>query len=135
MAGPTICAKLTIMGIVLRVTGSAGWRGCFKICDAAGTGVASPTGQLGMLPGQLEGDGIMIKIVPICINPVMTGQAIIPIRQEMGLHEIGLDLLVTGRTDGLVKFGVAISVTGTANKRRTVRLVLVGAECIPEGIV
>ena len=46
----------------------------------------------------------------------MTGQAFIPVSQEMGLHEIRLDLLVAGCTDGLVKFGIAIHVTGAADK-------------------
>lgn len=43
-----------------------------------------------------------------------TGQAILPVSQQMGLHEIWLDLQVAGRTDGLVKFGIAIYVTSIA---------------------
>ena len=65
----------------------------------------------------------------------MTGQAIIPISQAMGLHEIRLDLLVADRTDCLVKFGIAVYMAGAAIKRRTVGLELVGGERIPKGIV
>jgi len=65
----------------------------------------------------------------------MTGQAFIPVSQEMGLHEIRLDLLVADRTDCLVKFGIAVYMAGAANKRRTVRLELMGGECIPKSIV
>jgi hypothetical protein len=88
-----------------------------------------------MLPGQLEGDRIMAKSVTITVNPIMTAQAILPISQQMGLHEIRLDLLVAGYADGLVKFGIAIDVTGTASKGRAVRLDLVGDQRISEGIV
>ena len=135
MAGPTILAQCTVVDIVFYVTGVASLGCRFEIGDAAGAGVAGPTGQLGMLSCQLECDGIMIKIVPVCVNPVVAGQAIIPISQEMRLHKIRLNLLMANRTDGLVKFGIAISVTGTANKGRTIRLDLVGGERIPEGIV
>jgi len=88
-----------------------------------------------MLPRQLEGNSIMVKIVTIAVNPIMTAHAILPISQQMGLHEIRLDLLVAGYADGLVKFGIAIDVTGTASKGGAVRLDLVGGQCVPEGIV
>ena len=65
----------------------------------------------------------------------MTDQAIIAVSQEMGLHEIGLDLLVAGCTDGLFEFGIAITVTGVANKGGTIRLELVRSQRVSEHIM
>jgi hypothetical protein len=85
-----------------------------------------------MLPDQSEGSGIVIEIVTVCVDPIVAGQAIIPVSQDVGLHEIGLDLLVAGCTYGLVKFGIAIYMTGIAKKKGSIRHELVGSECIPE---
>jgi hypothetical protein len=69
-----------------------------------------------MLPGQMEDNVIMAEIVPVRVDSVVARQAIIPISLQMGLHEIGLDLLVTGCTDSLIKFGIVGSVTGATEK-------------------
>ena len=61
-----------------------------------------------VFPGQLEGGVNMIEVVTIGVNPIVASQAVIFISLEMVLHEIGLDLLVTGRADGLVKLGIVV---------------------------
>ena len=88
--------------------------------------MAIPASQKCVFSGQLEGNRTVIEIVPVRVKPVMAGQAIIPVCQEMRRHEIRLDLLVTCGADSLVKFGIALDMTGIANKRRTIRLELVG---------
>jgi len=77
----------------------------------------------------------MVEVVTVGVNPIVTSQAVISISLEVGLHEIGLDLLMASCTDGLVKPGIAIDVTSIASKRRTIRLALVSGEGIPESIV
>jgi hypothetical protein len=65
--------------------------------------MASSTGNLGMFPGQLEGDIAMVKIMTVAINPIMACQAVLSISLKMGLHEISLDLLVASSADSLVE--------------------------------
>jgi hypothetical protein len=107
MTGAAIRTELAFVRIILLVTGAAVLGRCLEIGNAACTAMAASTGHLGVFPCQLEGDGSMVKGVAIIVNTIMTGQAILPVSQQMGWHETGLDLLVAGNTDGLVKFGIA----------------------------
>lgn len=116
MTGTAIRAELAFVWIILLVTGVAVLGRCLEVGNAARTGMTASTGHLGVFPGQLEDDAIMVKIVTISFNTIVTGQAILPVSQQMGWHEIGLDLLVAGNTDGLVKFSIAIQVTGITGK-------------------
>jgi hypothetical protein len=75
-----------------------------------------------MLTGKLESDFAMVEIMAIGINPIMASQAVIAISLDVGLHEISLDLLVTGNADSLVKHYIAIHVAGFTNKKRTICL-------------
>jgi hypothetical protein len=68
----------------------------------------------------MENNVIMAEIVPVRVDSVVARQAIIPISLQMRLHEIGLDLLVTGRTGSLIKFGIVGSVAGAAEKGSTI---------------
>jgi hypothetical protein len=120
MTRPTIVPQLTVVGIVLRVTGLTCLRGSFKIRDRAGPSVAGPTSQGDVFSGQMENNVIMAEIVPVRVDSVVARQAIIPVSLQMRLHEIGLDLLVTGYTGSLIKFGIGCSVAGAAEKRGTI---------------
>ena len=65
VTGTTICTELTIVGIILLMTGVTILVRCFKVGNASCAGMAIPTGQSGMLSGQLECDRIVIKFVSI----------------------------------------------------------------------
>ena len=97
----------------------------FEVGNRPGTGMAAPTIHLDMFSSQMKCNVGMVKVVAIAVNSIMTCQAILSIRQEMGLHENGFYLPVARFADGLIKPGVAIDVTCIANKRRTIRLALV----------
>jgi hypothetical protein len=97
--------------------------------------MAPATGHLGMFPGQLERHFAVIEGVAVRIDPIVASQAVTSICLEVGLQEIGLDLLMAGNTDALVKCCITIDMAGAACKRRTVRLPLVGGQGIPESIV
>ena len=49
-----------------------------------------------MFPCQGERHLLMIEIVSVGVDAIMTGQTIITIQLDMGLHEIRIDLLVAG---------------------------------------
>jgi hypothetical protein len=131
----TSISKLTFVSIILGVAGITVLGGCLQVGDAASAGMARTTVHLDVLPSQLEGDIIMVEIVIVSIDPIMASQAVPSISLEVRLHEIGLDLLVTGGANGLVKRCIAIDMASVASKRRTIRLALVGGEIIPESIV
>jgi hypothetical protein len=73
-----------------------------------------------MFSGQLERDIAMVEVVTVGVDPIVAGQAVVSISLQMGLHEIGLDLLVAGRADSLVKLGISICMTCGADKWGTI---------------
>ena len=77
--------------------------------------------DLGMFSGQWESYQTVIKCVTICINPIMTAQAILPICLQVGLHEGSFYLFVAGRTDGLIKMDIPIRVTIRAREDVPIR--------------
>lgn len=56
--------------------------------------VTLTAGDLCMFPGQGERHLLMVKIVSVGVDAIMTGQTVISIQLDMGLHEISIDLLV-----------------------------------------
>ncbi len=67
------------MWIILRVTGSAIGRRREEVRRAACIKVALIAGNLAMPAGQLERDLTVVKVVAVLVNPIVTGQAVIPI--------------------------------------------------------
>ena len=113
------------MGIIFYVASRAILACRFEVGNRPGAGMAAPTIHRGMFSGQLKSNVVMVEGVAVAVNSIMTGQAILSIRQEMGLHENGFNLPVARFADGLIKPGIAIGVTCIAHKRRTIRLALV----------
>ena len=135
MAGAAIRAELAIVGIILLVAGGTILACRFEVGNRPGAGVAPATGHPGVFSGQLEGDSAVVEFMAISINPIVTAQAIVRVDLEVGLHEISIDLLVTGSADGLVKLAVAIYMTGVTSKRGAIRLMGVSSQCIPKRIM
>ena len=109
MAGGTIRADPVRMRIILFMTGSTiGWRGA-QVSQGMRIMMTLITGYWRMLPGQLEGDFLMVECLAVGVFAIMTGQAGIPKRQQVGLHEIRFDLLVAGGTNRLVKFDQTVT--------------------------
>ncbi len=88
MAGTTIGAQPALVGIIRRVAGGAVLRRGLEVRKGAGIDVALRTQNLGMFPGQMERDAVVIEFVTIGVHPIVTGQAIAAKIQAMGLHEI-----------------------------------------------
>jgi len=127
MACAAVFPELAVVGIVFLVAAVASLRCGFKVCNAAGPRMAAPTIHLGMFTGKLECNIAMVEVMAVAIDAIMAGQAGVPIRLEMGLHEICFDLLVAVRTDGLVETGIAIEMTGAASESCTIRLMWMGS--------
>jgi len=72
MAGSAIPAKLSIMGVLLQVTGIAIWRRGCEIAQAARIDMARGAVNIHMLTGQLEGKHIVIEVLIKAVHPVMT---------------------------------------------------------------
>ena len=135
MAGAAIRTELAIVGIILLVAGGTILACRLDVGNRTGASVAPATVHPGVFSGQMEGDSTVVKFVAISVNAIMTAQAVVRVDQEVGLHKISIDLLVTGSADGLVELAVAIYVTGVTGKRGTIRLVWVGSQCIPKRIM
>jgi hypothetical protein len=135
MAGAAIRTELAIVRIILLVAGGTIPAGRFEISNRPGAGVAPATVHPGVFAGQVEGGGAVVKFVAISVDPIVTAQAVVRVDLEVGLHKISIDLLVTGSADGLIELAVAIYVTGVTSKRCTIRLVWVGYQRIPKGIM
>ena len=99
----TINPKLTLVSIILAVAGITILGGRLQVSNAACTGMACSTIQLSVFPRQLESDVAMVESVTVGIDPIVAAQAVLSISLEVGWHEFGLDLLVAGHTDSLVK--------------------------------
>jgi hypothetical protein len=121
MAGCTARTQITLMGIILGMTGITILGGRFHIRNCACPGVALGAGHLGMFPGKLKNYQAMVESVAVSVHPIMTAQAFIPISLQMGLHKISLDLSVAGCAYGLVKPDIVVGVTICAFKRASVR--------------
>lgn len=135
MAGAAIRTELAIVGIILLVAGGAILACRFEVGNRPCAGVTSATAHPGVFSGQVEDGGAVIKFMAISVNAIMTAQAVVRVDQEVGLHKISVDLLVTGSADGLVKLAVAIYMTGVTSKRGAIRLVWVGSQRIPKRIM
>jgi hypothetical protein len=128
MAGGTIRADPVRMRIIFLMTGSTiCWRSA-QVSQGMRILMALFTGYWGMHPGQLESDLLMVECMAVGVFAIMTGQAGIPKRQQVGLHEIRLDLLVAGGTNSLVKFDQTVTalVTVVTTEGGPVGLYLVG---------
>ena len=128
MAGRTVRANPIRMRITLFMTGSTiSWRGA-QVSQGMRILMTLITGYRGMHPGQLEGDFLMVESLAVGVFAIMTGQAGIPKRHQVGLHEIRFDLLVAGGTNSLVKFDQTVTalVTVVTTEGGPVRLYLVG---------
>ena len=132
MARPTTISKLTFVRVIPGMAGITILGSCLQISNTSSPTVAGATVQWGMFPGQLEGDFPMIEIMTIAIDPIVAGQAALSVGLKVRLHEISLDLLVTGSADSLVKGCVTIYVAHITYKWRTIRLALVGSQGITE---
>jgi len=135
VTGAASISELAFVGIILCMAASAVLGGRFKVCNTPSPCMTAPTIKGSMFPGQLERDICVVEGVPVAVNPIVTSQAVISIFQQVRLHEIRFDLLVAGSADSLVEPGIAVHMAGFANKRRAIRLFLVGSESIPECIV
>jgi hypothetical protein len=135
MAGAAPAAELAFVRVVLGVAVVAVLGGALHIGNAAGSGMAACAGCAGVFAGQLEGYFGVVEIVPVSVDPVVAAQAGFPVSQQVCLHEIGLDLLVAGGADGLVKLCIAMHMASNASKRRTIRLMLVGSKGVPKSIM
>ena len=94
VAGTAIRAKLSVMGIVSGVTGSA-ILGCSrKIGQCARIHVTFQAGHLGMFAFQLESEPRMAKGFTKSVHSVVTGKAGRPIGLDMRLGENNVNLTV-----------------------------------------
>ncbi len=116
MAGATIRSQLSFVGIVPGMTGITLLGSAFQVLDAALPCVTGTTLHLCVFTGELEGNFIMVKIVPISIQPIVASHAVLPKILQVGWHELRLYLLVAIGTYGLVKRSETLGVTRTACK-------------------
>ncbi len=63
------------MSIILSVAVITVFRGGFQSCDGALPGMAATTVHRSMFSRKAEGNRLVVKILPISIDAVMTGQA------------------------------------------------------------
>jgi hypothetical protein len=96
--------------------------GRFEVGHLASPGMTLRATDLGMFSCQLESYQTVIKCVTICINPIVTAQAILSICLQVGLHEVSFNLFMAGRTDSLIKMGIAICMTIRAREDVPIRL-------------
>lgn len=132
VAGGASLAQLTLVNIVFCMAGITILRGCFHVRDAARAGMALRTRHLGMLACQWECCQAMVESLTIRIDPIMAAQAISSISLQVRLYETGFNLLVAGRTDGLVKFDIAVPMAIRAGKGASIHHGCVRGERITE---
>lgn len=135
VAAAAVRAQLRQVGIVFGMARITVLWGRFEITDAARLGVAAGAADLDVLPAKLEGDRLVIEIMPIRIDPIVAGQAVRPEHLSVAVHEISFNLLVARAAHRLVESCITIHVACTAGERRAVRLFLVGGQHEAERVV
>ena len=131
----TVRSEPVRMRVIFGVAGSTiGWGGT-QGSQRRGVLVALFTGNRGVQPGQLERDFVMVEVVPVGINAIVATQAVIPIGLQVRLHEIGLDLLVAVRTNGLVHPGEVLFMAIRTRKGSAMILGIVGSSGKTKSVV
>lgn len=117
MADVAVRSELTLMGIILGVTGKTILGGSLQVGEATRPEVTGATFQLAVFAGQLKSKHGMIKIMPIGIDAIVASQAFLAIVLEMGEHEIRIELLMAGGAHRLIDICIAINMAGHTIER------------------
>jgi hypothetical protein len=107
------------------MAGNAVLRCGFEVCQGFVIIVALPASYLGMIPFQLECDGIVIEIMTEGIYSIMTCQTICPEILKVILRKTGINLGMTSAAIALVITGVALSMAIDTNELRSIAFNLV----------
>jgi len=121
----TVCAELSLMGIVLLVAGETAFRRGGEIGQRACAGVTLGTLDGRVLPFEFEGECVMLKCFVEPVDAIVTGKTVRSVRGEVSLHERRVRLLVAGLTNGFIEGGDALRMTIRAGERFPRDLVLV----------
>lgn len=100
-------AQITQMDVILGMAGIAVLRSCLHLGNGMVPRMTLYAGDLQVFPGQGVRGQAVVECVAVRINSIVAAQAITPIRLQMRLHEISLDLSVAGGANGLVECSVA----------------------------
>ena len=73
-----------------------------------------------MTPGQRVWDIGVVEIIPVGINAIVAGQAVVAIFLAVGLQEGCIHLGMAGAADGLVETGVALGMAVSTDIHRTI---------------
>jgi hypothetical protein len=107
------------------MAGNAVLRCGFEVCQGFVINVALPASYLGMIPFQLECDGIVIEIMTEGIYSIMTCQTICPEILKVILRKTGINLGMTSAAIALVITGVALGMAIDTNELRSIAFNLV----------
>ncbi|OGO80889.1 MAG: hypothetical protein A3K41_13560 [Chloroflexi bacterium RIFOXYD12_FULL_57_15] len=117
MARAAIRPKLTLMLVILLVTGETIRWGGLEIRHGAGIGVTLRAIHLGVFPLQSEREIVVRERLAKTIRAIVTGQAVRAVIESVLLRENRVHLLVTVRADSLIKRRDTLRVTIRADKR------------------
>jgi len=125
MAGGTIRAQFSLMGIVGLMAGKAGLGRQFQVSDFARTHMALRAQRNAVPTCQRKGEQVMVEIVPVRIQPVVAVQALHTERNSMIAHERLIRFFMTIPADGYIERGDVLPVAVAAQKGLILRLGLV----------
>jgi hypothetical protein len=119
MARAAIGAELTGMRVILLVAGGAFGRRGTEIVQRTSRGVTIRAFQLSMLPLQSERERVVRERRAESVDPIVAGQTVRAIFEQVHLRKPKVDLFVTGLADGWIESGNAIGMTIVAHERLT----------------
>jgi hypothetical protein len=121
MAVGTVQTQSSLMRVILLVARIAILLGGWEIAQCARIVMALVTGKSHMPALELEGESIVVKVIPKTVHAIMTVQAGCPVCQAMSGHKGEIRLAMAGIAGIEIEPGDILSVAVLAGKRPTRR--------------
>ena len=125
MAPLTVLPKLSLVWIILLVTGKTGLRRYHQIRNLTGVDMALRTQHECVTTGQRKCKYVVIEIIPVCIYPVMAIQASSPKSQMVVGHKSHIALCMTIVAGLWIEGGDILPMTIATKERFVLSLFLV----------